>query len=289
MLTDYHVHLRPDEPGTTAQKYFTKQNACRYHEAAARVGVTSFGISEHIYRFKQALSVWRHPLWEANAHDDLDEYLDFLGEEQFKRGIEADFVSGREDQIAALLENHQFDYVIGSVHFICNGAVDHPDYDVWDTKNIDPATVWETYFRTLGAAAKSGLFDILAHPDLVKVWGGKRPLPPGDLRRFYDLAMDGIAESQIAIEVSTAGLRKPVGEMYPAQTFLEMCLEAGCPVVVSSDAHTPETVGYRFDAAYDLLQQLGVSEVATFQARRRTVEPATAPLSYQQGFARNEL
>ena len=61
------------------------------------------------------------------------------------------------------------------------------------------------------------MFDILAHPDLVKVWGAGARCPSGDLRRFYELAMDGIAESDVAIEVSTAGLRKPVGEIYPAR------------------------------------------------------------------------
>ena len=89
----------------------------------------------------------------------------------------------------------------------------------------------------------AGLYDILAHPDLVKLWGRSRPFPDGDLRRFYELAMDGIAESGIAIEVSTAGLRKPVGEIYPGRAFLEMCLDAGNPVALSSDAHVPEHLG----------------------------------------------
>ena len=75
--------------------------------------------------------------------------------------------------------------------------------------------MWRRYFETLGEAARSGLFDILAHPDLVKVWGDGAPRPEGDPRRFYEIAMDGIAESDVAIEVSTAGLRKPVGEIYP--------------------------------------------------------------------------
>ena len=97
------------------------------------------------------------------------------------------------------------------------------------------------------------MFDILAHPDLVKVWGPERPRPDGDLRRFYDLAMDGIAESGIAIEVSTAGLRKPVGELYPARAFLEMCLDAGCPVALSSDAHVPDQLGYGYEQALELL------------------------------------
>ena len=97
-----------------------------------------------------------------------------------------------------------------------------------------------------------GLFDILAHPDLVKVWGERVPVPEGDLRRFYERAMDGIAESGVAIEVSTAGLRKPVAEIYPAPAFLEMCLEAGRPVALSSDAHTPEQLGHEYERALQL-------------------------------------
>ncbi len=85
--------------------------------------------------------------------------------------------------------------------------------------------------------------------------------------------MEGIAESQIAIEVSTAGLRKPAGEIYPAPAFLEMCLEAGCPVALSSDAHVPGDVGRDYDAAVELLAQLGVAELAVFELRERRLEP----------------
>ncbi len=116
--------------------------------------------------------------------------------------------------------------MVGSVHFIREGAVDMDDYSVWDSgRSVEE--IWRRYFETIGEAARSGLFDVLAHPDLVKVWGAERPLPEGDLRRYYELALDGIAESGIAVEVSTAGLRKRVREMYPAPAFLEMCLEAG--------------------------------------------------------------
>jgi len=115
------------------------------------------------------------------------------------------------------------------------------------------------------------MFDVLAHPDLVKVWGDR--LPDGDLRRFYDRAMEGIAESDVAIEVSTAGLRKPVGELYPARPFLDMCLEAGRPVALSSDAHLPEHVGYEYARALEWLDQAGVRELAVFERRSRRLEP----------------
>jgi histidinol-phosphatase (PHP family) len=112
---------------------------------------------------------------------------------------------------------------------------------------------------------------VLAHPDLVKVWGDR--VPDGDLRRFYDRAMDGIAESDVAIEVSTAGLRKPVGELYPARPFLEMCLDAGRPVALSSDAHVPEQVGFEYERAVEWLTDVGVDELAVFERRNRRLEP----------------
>ena len=230
-------------------------------------------MSEHVHRFRQALEVWTHPFWRAHAVDDLDGYVDFVrGETDLRLGIEADFIAGREEPMEELLARREWDYVIGSVHFLRDDAVDmEGDHDVW--RSTDPEEVWRRYFEALGDAAASGLFDILAHPDLVKVWGAHRPLPRGDLRRFYDRAMEGIAGSDVAIEVSTSGLRKPVGEIYPARPFLEMCVEASRPVALSSDAHVPEDLAHRYDEAVDLLRSVGVEELAVFERRRRRLEP----------------
>jgi histidinol-phosphatase (PHP family) len=273
MLTDYHVHLRPDEESTSASEYFTRVNAERYREAASERGIEELGVSEHIHRFVQALDVWTHPWWRSNAHDDIDAYCEFVREEtDLRLGIEADFVPGREDKMATLLDAREWDYVVGSVHFLRDEAVDMcGDWDIW--RSTDPDEVWRRYFETLGEAARTGMFDILAHPDLVKVWGSRAPAPEGDLRRFYDLAMDGIAESGVAIEVSTAGLRKPVGEVYPDRAFLEMCLEAGCPVALSSDAHVPGEIGHGYEPTLEWLSDVGVSELAVFDGRTRRLEP----------------
>ena len=276
MLTDYHVHLRPDDyadPATAAERAFTAENAERYRTVASERGIDELGVSEHIYRFRQALDVWRHPWWIPQAHDDVDGYCAFVRDEtDLRLGIEADFVVGAEDRMATLLEAHDWDYVVGSVHFVRDEAVDHEDYDVWESAR-DPDAVWRRYFTLLGEAARSGMFDILAHPDLVKMWGERRPRPDGDLRRFYDLAMEGIAESGIAVEVSTAGLRKPVGEIYPARPFLEMCLDAGSPIALSSDAHVPDQLGYGYEQAMELLDDLGVRELSVFERRTRRMEP----------------
>jgi histidinol-phosphatase (PHP family) len=287
MLTDYHLHLRPDGHGAGVAEYHTQANAERYRAAAEERGIAELGVSEHVYRFVQALDVWRHPFWETYAHDDLDEYCAFVREQtDLRLGIEADFVPGAEDRMANLLEARDFDYVVGSVHFMRDGAVDMDDYSVWDSNRARSAEeVWTRYFQAIAEAARSGLFDIAAHPDLVKIWGDARRTPEGDLRRYYEPAVEGIAEAGIAVEVSTAGLRKPVGELYPARAFLEMCVDAGIPVALSSDAHRPEDVGAGYERALEELDAVGVRELCVFEGRQRRLEPIGAAHSTERAEA----
>ncbi len=275
MLTDYHLHLRPDEPDTPPERYFTAANVERYREAAVAAGVEELGVSEHVYRFTEALEIWRHPFWQEQASDDLDAYCAFAREAGLKVGIECDFVPGAEGRTAALLDAHDFDYVVGSVHFVGEAAVDHEGWDVWKGDG-DADEIWRRYFEALAECARSGLFDILAHPDLVKVWGRGRPLPDRDPRFFYEPAVEAIAASGIAVELSTAGLRKPVGELYPAPALAALFVDAGVPFALSSDAHLPEQVGFGYERAIELLERLGVGEICVFEGRRRRLEPLGA-------------
>ena len=238
MLTDYHVHLRPDEPGTPASEYFTAGNAERYRAAAEEHGIQELGVAEHVY---------------------------------LKLGIEADFIPGREDRIANLLDGRDWDFVVGSVHFLRDASLDTEDYSIWGTGE-SAEKIWRRYFDTIAESALSGLYDVIGHPDLVKVWGDKAPRPDKDLRYFYEPAVEAFAEAGVAVELSTAGLRKPVGEQYPARPYLEMILEAGCPIALSSDAHLPEQLGFRYEQALELLDELGVEELAVFERRQRTME-----------------
>jgi histidinol-phosphatase (PHP family) len=277
VLTDYHLHLRPDEADTTFERYFTAANAERYRAAATAAGIEELGVSEHVYRFRQSLDLWSHPLWTENANDDLDAYCEFVRSTDLRLGVECDFVPGAEGGTAEMLEARDFDYVVGSVHFVGDGdaAVDHDGFDVWEG-DAGPEEIWTRYFDHFNRCARSGLFDILAHPDLVKVWGRDRPLPEGDLRRFYEPAVEAIVEGGSAVELSTAGLRKPVGELYPARAFAELIVEAGVPFALSSDAHLPEQVGYGYDQGIAFLDHLGVEEIAVFERRRRRLEPLGA-------------
>src|SRR5215216_1000407 len=185
---------------------------------------------------------------------------------QAEDGIRDDLVTGV--QTCAL--------PICSVHFVEDAAVDleGPEWEhVWG-RGDRPEKVWERYFATLAAAARSGLFDIMAHPDLVKVWGRARPLPERDPRYYYEPAVEAMLDAGVAMEVSTAGLRKPAGELYPAPALLAMAVDAGLPIALSSDAHTPDQIGDRYDDALAALAEAGVTELCVFERRQRRMEPA---------------
>jgi len=272
VLTDYHVHLRPDELDASAAEYFTAENVDRYLEAAAEAGIGELGASEHIHRFTQALDIWRHPFWIEQAQDDLGAYCEFVASTPLRLGIEMDFVPGREDRIAAVLDSQPFDYVIGSVHFVGDFAVDDDAYDIW-SRESDPDRLWKRYFETLAEAARSGMYDVLAHPDLVKIWGHDRPRPTRDPRFHYEPAVKAIADTGVAVEVSTAGWRKPAAELYPADAFAEMCVDAGAAFALSSDAHVPEDIGHGYDRAVKVMRDWGVGEICVFERRERRLEP----------------
>jgi histidinol-phosphatase (PHP family) len=272
LLTDYHLHLRADERENTPERFFTPANAERYREAAEARGIAELGVAEHIYRFTAALEIWQHPFWREFTHDDIDDYCGFVREEtDLKLGIEMDFIPGREDRIANVLDAREWDYVVGSVHFLRDHSLDTEDYSVWGAGE-SAEKIWRRYFETIAESARSGLYDIIGHPDLVKVWGKGAPRPEGDPRRYYEPAVEAFLDAGVAVELSTAGWRKPAAEQYPSLPFLEMLADAGCPIALSSDAHEPGHVGFEYERAVELLETVGVREIAVFERRERQLE-----------------
>lgn len=178
-------------------------------------------------------------------------------------GVEADWIRGHESLVVGALARHDFDMVLGSVHFIDDWAFDDPDlrarYAEWT-----PDQLWERYFRDLCEAAATGLYDVMAHPDLVKKFD-VRPLVDPD--RLYRETAAMFAEAGVAVEVNTAGLRKPCAEIYPSLDLLRRCREAGVPATVGSDAHSPGEVGAGWNAARGLLLAAGYASLVVFRSR----------------------
>jgi histidinol-phosphatase (PHP family) len=259
VIADYHMHLR-DEREEIAHDV----SAVEPFLAAARAaGVDEIGFAEHVYYFRQTRPLWTVRYHIDRCNRDLDAYVGAVVDAQarglpVKLGLEVDYVPGREAETRALLAPYPWDYLLGSIHFIGNHGVDSEPRLI-DAVGLGEA--WRRYFELLARAAGSGLFDSLSHPDVVKVFGDH--VPEFD----YGPVAEAIADGGVAIEVSTAGLRKPVGELYPDPRFLAECRQRDVPVTLASDAHVPELVGRDFDQARELLRSCGYETITIFERR----------------------
>jgi len=267
VIVDYHMHLRNGREQIAHDTWSVEP----FVEAARQAGVDEIGFTEHGYYFTQLRTLWSVPYQTERCVYDLDAYVGAVVQARerglpVKLGLELDYVPGREDETRALLAPYPWDFVLGSVHWIDGLGVDG-DPRLVDEVGVDVA--WGRYFETLGRAAHSGLFDSLSHPDLVKIFGDR-------LEGFdYAEITDAIADSGLAVEVSTAGLRKPIGELYPDPGFLASCRERGIPVTTGSDAHSPDVVGRDFDRARELLRSAGYETVTVFELRQARQERLT--------------
>jgi histidinol-phosphatase (PHP family) len=262
MIVDYHMHLR-DEANLIDHR---ADAAEKYVDRARERGIDEIGFTEHVYYFEQTRSFWRWPYYAERCKYDLDVYVDAVLEAKrrglpVKLGLEIDWLGERAGELDAVLASYPWDYLLGSVHMVDDLALDvRPG--AWEEWSEDE--VWRRYVRELGDAARSRLFDVLSHPDLAKIHGVR-----GSDERYAELAR-AVDEAGVALEVSTAGLRKPVGELYPDARLLE---RSAAPITLASDAHEPQLVGEDFDRAIDLVRQSGRYTVSVFERRVRRQEP----------------
>lgn len=181
-------------------------------------------------------------------------------------GVEADYYNGCERFLKEWLPRYPLDLVIGSIHYINNWGFDNPDErEVWD--NVDVGSTWKNYFELIGRLVETKLFDVVGHFDLPKKFG----YSPGEraIKEMVRPVLDKIARAQMAIEINTSGLRKPVREIYPSLMVLTMARDHGIPICFGSDAHKLDEVGYEFTAALKLAQSAGYSEAVRFSGRRK--------------------
>lgn len=265
MLVDYHMHL---ENGPKDLNYVAK-----FLETAAKKGIDEIGFSEHCYRFKEAQHLLDNPWTRKRNVDSVKEYLDLLNDAKsrgwpIKIGIEIDYIPGTEELIKGFISGYDFDYVLGSVHWLGEFGFDlKENLSIWEKGDID--SIWRDYFDTLLKAARSGLFDSLPHPDLIKIFGY---YPKEDLSSYIDNILQEIAKTGVALEVSTAGWRKPVGEMYPSEFILGLIKKYSIPITLASDAHFPEHVGNDFERMLPILKDAGIRQFLRFANRQKKFE-----------------
>jgi len=273
MIVDYHMHLRGPAQGREGPIEHTLQAVERFVEKAAACGVDEIGFTEHMYYFRQTEELLAHPYQRSRAGHDLDTYCDAVAEAKrqglpVKLGLELEWLPGRDGELAEILRPYPWDFLLGSVHLVDGDAVDM-ESALWERLPVEE--IWRRYFAALGELAASGLADVLAHPDLVKIFG-RRPAP-GVIEACHEEAAAAIAEAGVAAEVSTAGLRKPVGELYPSHDLLARCRERGVPATLASDAHVDRDIGRDFEVALDHLRSAGYETVTVFDRRESRQEP----------------
>ena len=236
-----------------------------YVAHAAEVGLATLGVADHAPRFAHAAD---HPLPGIQmARSEYPSYLAEVRELQARYaerlellvGIEADFIPGREATYRDALAASGLDYVIGSVHEWDGVHVYNPHS--WDGR--DRHALYRGYFAHLRAAVRSGLFDVLAHLDAVKVYGPD----------VFDLAadeieptLDAIAASGIVVEINTAGMRK-CGEVFPRPSLIAALFERGVRFTFGSDAHAPSELAHGAAEVARLLDRLGIDELVSFRER----------------------
>lgn len=261
-VPDYHMH--------TPRCNHATGSVADYADAAIAVGLKEIGMSDHSPMpggFDKAWRMERSELknYISEVEQARDEYSDRLS---FKIGLEADFHPGTEQYVEEMIASYAWDYVIGSVHFISDWGFDNPDeLQIWDTWKIEEA--YCAYFDLVRASAETGLFDIIGHPDLIKKFGHRAAAGSESVQRAEEAMLQAVKKSGAALEISSAGLRKPIGEIYPHRRIIERAAELEIPFAYGSDAHAPNEVGHGMDDCLELLASAGITQIAGFAGRQR--------------------
>lgn len=260
-LADYHMHTPLCRHASGTPEAFVAE--------ARALGLSEIGFSDHS-PMPQYFDDWRM------LAEELPQYFDWIaharaaaGDMPVRMALEVDWLEGGESWIESLASRAPWDYFIGSVHYIGRWNFDNPA-ETQGFRQFGTEEAWSRYWQLFAQAARSGLFEIMGHPDLIKKFGHR---PEGDLRRFYGPAVEAAAEAGVAIEINTAGLFKDVAEMYPALDFLRLARASGVPLTINSDAHAPGETGRAFAGAVSLAKEAGYTELARFAYRCRTMVP----------------
>lgn len=293
-MGDYHVHLHPHGPYAGVGPppgQFPMDHIEAYVETALANGAEEIAFTEHLYRCVESSEIlgrW----WEWDGPEDLagltsayvraersmsiDRYVQAVVAAKDRGypvllGLEVDYFPETAHAVAEFLAQYPFDILIASTHWLGSWGVDLPE-QVHEFERRGHGRAYEDYFRVESELAASGLFDVLAHADVIKKQGIFLPQVPIDLHE--DLAV-AAARGGTAIEVSTAGLRQPANEMYPAVDLLERFHNHAVPITLASDAHRPDDCARDRGLALALAAEVGYTQRIAFNGRIGRMVPLT--------------
>ncbi len=233
-----------------------------YIQRAIELGIDIYGFSEHAPMDFDSYYRLKFEEMDDYVNDILEAKERYSNDIKILLGYEVDYLLGHMDRRVL---NAEVDYLIGSVHFINSWGFDNPEF-IGEYKNRDIDEIWQEYFDAVEAMANSGEFDIVGHFDLIKVF---KYMPTKDIRLLASKALKAIKKSNMVLEINTAGLRKPIKEIYPSELLLAEAYSLGIPITFGSDAHAVEQIGFAYDEAVLLAKAVGYTKVVTFEQRDR--------------------
>lgn len=262
MILDYHMH-------TPLCKHAVGQPE-EYARRAVERGIDEIGFSDH-----NPMPPWYDPNFRMEA-GEYPRYIEMVErcrravpQLPIKLGLESDFHPGTEDFVRDVIRTYDFDYIIGSVHYLGTWGFDNPD-NAHRFKERDTYEVYAEYYDLVAELARSGLYDIVGHPDVVKKFGYR---PDRDYEPLERRALEAIAAAGMALDVNTSGLRRPANEIYPSPRILKAAREMGIGITFGSDAHEPRHVGEAFDRAVALVKSAGYTHLRRYARRKYDLVP----------------
>ncbi len=266
-LPDYHIHTFRCGHAGGASRDFVRH--------ALERGLQEMAFTDHIPLY--FLPERERDPKLAMREEQFDEYIaevralrdEFRGVIAIRLGLEADYAEGHEKELERWLARADWDLVLGSVHWVAGDWIDAPG-SARRFEKEGTETLYAEYYRLLAKAARSRQFDVLTHFDLPKKHGHRPRAPLNDPEQE---AIRATREAGCAVEISSAGLRKPVGEVYPEPRLLVKLVGAGVPMTFSSDAHAPTEVAWGYERTVEIARSCGVREFVTFEKRRKTFHP----------------
>jgi histidinol-phosphatase (PHP family) len=257
LFSDYHTHPQ----GHRVQRY-TQTLLQPWADSARNLGLTDIAFTDHD-RYHAGIDF-----------DEIDRLRERNPDLRIRAGIELDNDPIHSAAGRTWIEKHwdKLDFVLGSIHFL-----DRPD-QMFDTvpdgatqfegRNVD--AMYANYFGRVREIAATGLIDCLAHLDLIKIHGHR---PSAEVDGLVNETLDLIRAQNLAIELSTAGWRKPVNEAYPADGIIELAIEKGIPFTTASDAHSHAQLGDKFASLAQRIATFGIQQVCVFEKHNRTQLP----------------
>jgi histidinol-phosphatase (PHP family) len=262
-FSDYHTHPQ----GHRVQPY-TQALLQPWAERARKMALTDIAFTDHD-RYHTGIDF-----------DEIDRLRERNPDLKFRAGIELDNDPIHSAAGRKWIEQHwnKLDFVLGSVHFLDRADQMFDSVPVgaeqFEGSSID--AIYADYFRRVREIAATGLVDCLAHLDLIKIHGHR---PNTEIDAIVNETLDLIRSRNLAVELSTAGWRKPVNELYPADRIVELCMEKRIPFTTASDAHSHAQLGDHFPRLAEKMSIFGIREVCVFEKHKRKmgVVCATSP------------